>query len=78
LRIKKRLGGDRFTLINATLDSAINSLKSQSQWSGFDDIIHILLSEYYDPIYEYQYQQKNEKTIFKGSHDEIIQWLAST
>ena len=78
LRIKKRLGGDRFTLINATLDSAIKSLKSQSQWSGFDDIIHILLSEYYDPIYEYQYQQKNEKTIFKGSHDEIIQWLAST
>jgi tRNA 2-selenouridine synthase len=78
LRIKKRLGGARFTLINATLDSAINALKSQNQWSGFDDIIHVLLSEYYDPIYEYQYQQKSEKTIFKGSHGEIIQWLATT
>jgi tRNA 2-selenouridine synthase len=78
LRIKKRLGGDRFTLINATLDSAIIALKSQNQWSGFDDIINVLLSEYYDPIYEYQYQQKSDKTIFKGSHAEIVQWLATT
>ncbi|MFT4807622.1 MAG: tRNA 2-selenouridine synthase [Paraglaciecola sp.] len=78
LRIKKRLGGAKFTLINTTLDSAISALKSQNQWSGFDDIIHVLLSEYYDPIYEYQYQQKKEKTIFKGSHSEIIQWLAAT
>lgn len=77
LRIKKRLGGARFTLINATLDSAIIALKSQNQWSGFDDIINVLLSEYYDPIYEYQYQQKADKTIFKGSHAEIIQWLAT-
>ena len=77
LRIKKRLGGERFTLINAILDSAIIVLKNQNQWSGFDDIINILLSKYYDPIYEYQYQQKAEKTIFKGTHAEIIQWLAS-
>jgi tRNA 2-selenouridine synthase len=62
-------------LINTTLDSAILALKSQNQWSGFDDIINVLLSEYYDPIYEYQYQQKNDKTIFKGSHTEIVQWL---
>ena len=77
LRIKKRLGDERFTLINATLDSAIFALKSQNQWFGFDDIINILLSEYYDPIYEYQYQQKADKTIFKGSHAEIIEWLAT-
>lgn len=77
LRIKKRLGGDRFTLINTTLDSAISALKSQNQWSGFDDIINVLLSEYYDPVYEYQYQQKSDKTIFKGSRKEIIQWLAT-
>ena len=78
LRIKKRLGGAKFALINTTLDSATRALKSQNQWSGFDDIINVLLSEYYDPIYEYQYQQKKEKTIFKGSHSQIIQWLAAT
>ena len=77
LRIKKRLGGARFTLINTTLDSAIGALKSQNLWFGFDDIINVLLTEYYDPTYEYQYQQKNEKTIFKGSHEEVIQWLAA-
>jgi tRNA 2-selenouridine synthase len=75
LRIKKRLGGARFTLINKTLDAAIIALKSQNQWSGFDDIINVLLSEYYDPMYQYQYQQKADKTIFKGSHADIIQWL---
>ncbi len=77
LRIKKRLGGARFALINKTLDAAITVLKSQNQWSGFDDIINILLSEYYDPMYQYQYQQKADKTVFKGSHADIIEWLAS-
>jgi tRNA 2-selenouridine synthase len=77
LRIKKRLGGARFTSIIKTLDEAIIALKSQNQWSGFDDIINVLLSQYYDPMYEYQYQQKAGKTIFKGSHTEIIQWLTT-
>jgi tRNA 2-selenouridine synthase len=76
-RIKKRLGGTRFALLNETLDSAMVALKSQSQWSGFDDIINILLSEYYDPMYQYQYQQKADKTLFKGSHADIIEWLAT-
>jgi tRNA 2-selenouridine synthase len=52
------------------------ALKSQNQWSSFDDIINSLLSEYYDPMYEYQYQKKADKTIFKGTHVEIIEWLA--
>ncbi|SIS82765.1 tRNA 2-selenouridine(34) synthase MnmH [Neptunomonas antarctica] len=77
LRIKKRLGGERFTSIIKTLDAAIIALKSQNQWSGFDDIIDALLSQYYDPMYEYQYQKQADKTIFKGSHAEIIQWLAT-
>lgn len=77
LRIKKRLGGTRFTLLNDLLDSAMVTLKSQNQWSGFDAIINILLSEYYDPMYEYQYQQKTDKTLFKGSHAEIIEWLST-
>ena len=77
LRIKKRLGGTRFTFINSMLDSAIISLKSQNQWSGFDEIINVLLSQYYDPMYEYQYQQKVEKTIFKGSRTEILEWLTT-
>ena len=77
LRIKKRLGGARFMFINNTLDAAMIALKSQNQWSGFDDIINALLSEYYDPMYEYQYQQKADKTIFKGTHAEIIEWLTA-
>jgi tRNA 2-selenouridine synthase len=76
-RIKKRLGGTRFALLNDMLDAAVASLKSQNDWTGFDEIIAILLSEYYDPMYEYQYQQKTDKTIFKGNHADIIEWLAT-
>ena len=76
-RIKKRLGGDRFARLNENLDVAMATLKSQNQWSGFDDVIDILLSEYYDPMYQYQYDQKTDKTIFKGSHADIIEWLAT-
>lgn len=76
-RIKKRLGGVRFNLLNDMLDSAIVSLKSQNDWAGFDALIEVLLNDYYDPMYQYQYQQKAHKTIFKGSHSDILEWLAT-
>lgn len=75
-RIQKRLGGVRHQALIAQLDAAILKLRSQNQWSGFDEIVERLLQEYYDPMYDYQYQKKAARTLFKGSADDILNWLA--
>jgi tRNA 2-selenouridine synthase len=75
-RIRKRLGGDRYQQLTQMLEMAITALTSQNQWERFDDLIASLLNDYYDPMYHYQFQQKQPRVLFEGSHSEILQWLA--
>ena len=75
-RIKTRLGGERYKNLILLLDSAVLQLINQGRWSKFDDIIGVLLSDYYDPMYEYQLAAKAQQTIFKGNHQQILEWLA--
>ena len=42
----------------------------------FENLVEILLSDYYDPMYDYQFASKAEHTLFEGNHQEILQWLA--
>lgn len=75
-RIKNRLGGERYKNLSALLDSGVIQLLNQGSWSKFDDIIEVLLSDYYDPMYEYQLSAKAKSKIFEGSHQEILDWLS--
>jgi tRNA 2-selenouridine synthase len=74
-RIKKRLGGERYKTLIATLDDAMIGVKSQNSWQGFDAIIETLLIDYYDPMYTYQFSCKENNKLFEGSHSEILEWL---
>lgn len=74
-RIQKRLGGARYKDLTQLLSDAMHGLVSQNSWSGFDDIVTVLLTDYYDPMYDYQFQAKAERTLFSGSHEEILEWL---
>ncbi|MEJ2044142.1 MAG: tRNA 2-selenouridine(34) synthase MnmH [Reinekea sp.] len=74
-RIQKRLGGVRFKALTEQLEQASMLLVSQNQWSGFDTIIEILLRDYYDPMYTYQFSAKADATVFRGTQNEILQWL---
>lgn len=76
IRIKKRLGGARFVELNQQLDNALVQLTHQHSWSGFDGIIATLLTDYYDPMYDYQFQKKEPHVVMKGNHQEILQWLS--
>lgn len=75
-RIKNRLGGDRYKNLIALLDYGLIQLKNQGNWTKFDDIIEVLLGDYYDPMYEYQLTVKARHTIFEGNHQEILDWLS--
>jgi tRNA 2-selenouridine synthase len=71
-RIKKRLGGERYTTIEKQMMAAFDH-----QISGGDDSLHrqwieTLLLDYYDPMYEYQMNKREGKVLARGTRAEII------
>ena len=71
--IHKRLGGDRYQAISKQLNSAIKAHKIVDP-SGHREWIKALLLDYYDPMYQYQLEQKEHRVVFRGSKEEIIEW----
>ncbi|MCY3883421.1 MAG: tRNA 2-selenouridine(34) synthase MnmH [Gammaproteobacteria bacterium] len=70
-RIKKRLGGLRFKEVLDCLNGAFlsNRPKDHYQW------IEMLLSYYYDPMYDYQLGKKQYRIEFEGTVDEACIFL---
>lgn len=74
-RIRKRLGGERHKQMRGMLESAISHLKKTGDANLHANWIKILLTDYYDPMYDYQIKNKIERIIFSGSSKEIIDYL---
>jgi tRNA 2-selenouridine synthase len=73
-RIQKRLGGVQYQKINALLQQALAE-HQRGDNSLHREWIKILLSEYYDPMYEYQLLHKECVVEFSGSAVEVHQYL---
>ena len=74
-RIKKRLGGVRYKKINASFTLALEHLFATGESDLFSEGIQLLLLEYYDPMYQYQLQNKQRKILFRGTEAEILAWV---
>ena len=72
-RIRRRLGGERYQQLCDILNVATLAHQSNGSIDGYRPLIAILLSEYYDPMYDYQLGQKQGKIIFKGTRQEIFE-----
>lgn len=77
-RIKKRLGGSRYNSMNKKLQLAIDSLRCTGDASSHSDWIHDLLTEYYDPMYDYQIENKIDRVVFRGDKDQVIDYLSAS
>ena len=73
--IKKRLGGQRHDEFQALITKALQSQIQRNDTSDHLEWISLLLTEYYDPMYEYQLNKRQDRIIFKGSHTEMHEWL---
>jgi tRNA 2-selenouridine synthase len=77
-RIKKRLGGDRYKEMNNCFAAALTHFFSTGNSNQFSDGIHILLRDYYDPMYAYQRSKREGNILFKGCKKEVIEWANKT
>ena len=74
-RIHKRLGGERHQRVMQDFEDALQKQLETGNTDGHRDWIEILLSEYYDPMYDYQMTKSDFPNIFQGSIDEVVSFL---
>ena len=73
-KIQRRLGGVRHKELKASLNHAIEQhisgdAEAHKEW------IKVLLVEYYDPMYDYQLNKKQERVVFKGQQNDVYNYL---
>ncbi len=75
LKIKKRLGLERFNKIKASIEAAWRHQLRFSDLSYHKEWIKLLLKWYYDPLYDFQIQKRDERVEFIGSFEEVREYL---
>ena len=73
-RIRKRLGGDRHQQLRSEFSESIDVLVDTGNSDGFRPGIELLLTQYYDPMYDYQQNQREGRSIFRGNREELLHW----
>ncbi|MDX1352784.1 MAG: tRNA 2-selenouridine(34) synthase MnmH, partial [Thiomicrorhabdus sp.] len=74
-RIQKRLGGERYQRVMNQFDFAMQAQLNQNSIEEHQAWIKTLLAEYYDPMYDYQMQKNNHSVTFKGSIQEVVEFI---
>ena len=74
-KVKRRLGGVRYAESLEVKQSALQTLKATGSCQGFEAIFGELLLNYYDPMYDYQMQQKRERIAFSGTREQVTEYL---
>ncbi len=73
-RIRKRLGGERHRQLRAIMSAALDEQEASGDARGHHEWIKVLLTEYYDPMYDYQLGQKQARILVRGSAEELRAW----
>lgn len=73
--ITKRLGSDRFQLLDGIMQDALQQQLAGGAVDRHRDWITALLRDYYDPMYAYQFEKKAERIIFRGNQQELVEYL---
>ena len=73
-RIQKRLGGERFDALRSTMLEALASHERGTP-EMHKTWIRQLLTDYYDPMYEYQMNKRNRPPVFRGNEGDVSEYL---
>jgi len=76
-RIRKRLGGERLKRVSQLMQEAFDLQQTTGDSSAHKKWIEVLLREYYDPMYDYQLEQKRHKIVFQGNETALRDYLVT-
>lgn len=75
-RIKKRLGAEKYLQIQTQMQQALKEQIESAALGAHKQWIQQLLTDYYDPMYEYQMNKKLQRIVYRGSSEEFLHWAA--
>ncbi|TDG15650.1 tRNA 2-selenouridine(34) synthase MnmH [Seongchinamella unica] len=75
-RIRKRLGGERHQCVSEMMAAAFARQRQSGDLDGHRQWIGFLLEQYYDPMYDYQLQQRQGQVLYRGSRRAVLDWVA--
>jgi tRNA 2-selenouridine synthase len=76
-RIRKRLGDVRYRDLRQKMSAAIDHQRHTEDTGAHRAWIYVLLSEYYDPMYDYQIQRNKNRVSFTGDHNKLFSYLSN-
>ncbi len=74
-RIARRLGGLRYQQLDELMQTALLRHQQDAQTTAHDRWIEPLLSEYYDPMYDFQLAKRRGDVRCQGTQDDLRAWL---
>ena len=75
--LRKRLGLERYAQLQQRLEVALAKQLEHGEFEAHQAWIEPLMTDYYDPMYQYQRQQKKSGVVFEGNAKEVIDYLAA-
>jgi tRNA 2-selenouridine synthase len=75
-KVRKRLGSERYGQLKQIQSDALTHQKNGLLHHHLD-WLKPLLSEYYDPMYQYQLAQKSERIIFRGNNAQCLDFITN-
>lgn len=76
-KIKKRLGLQRYELVTKMLEAALVKQMQTQCADDHDAWIRLILTTYYDPMYDYQIAKNNVKIAFSGEWKAVTEFLST-
>lgn len=75
-RIKKRLGFQRHQEVCDLFENAFEEQINNGSLDAHKEWVEYLLREYYDPMYDYQIEKRSQQVVFRGSSEEVVEYLS--
>lgn len=76
-RVQKRLGGLMHHKARGIMEQALARQRTTGDVESHREWIELLLTHYYDPMYDWQLSKKRGDILFRGQRDEVIDWINS-
>lgn len=74
-KIQKRLGGERYHTLDKKLQKAIDEHKKTGRSVLYANVFKPLLVDYYDPMYDYQINKKQQRIVHTGNRQNVLDYL---
>ncbi len=74
-KIQRRLGNERYRELKRIMHDALRRQYNQDNADDHRIWIRILLEHYYDPMYDYQLQKKQQRIVFRGNYAAVLDYI---